>query len=301
MIYRITNKLAKKLHLKDLPDAAADSAPLADWTANLIVANRHQYILITNGVTLYSIVIRGAGITDGESFHEAVMARLNEDLTANGMSYFLDKQLQPHVNNVEFAKTSGRRVLGSMTDFKHTVNACMAGGMEALLDINRELNTTPMRPLDYQYPRSELYRLILHNAGGADTIRQELQRPVSEITFGSPEWNFFNEKNQLVLTDMLESGMDPDYKEWFTHTFRVYVEDSCPRLCALLLAMGYVVTEGGLHAGNEEGEFWLVECTRLRDLRVPVVMHDTIELANTGLQWDAMYCGWRVEEKRIVP
>lgn len=54
MIFRLSQKLAKKLKVGALPSLPPDQNPYADWSANLFTADRTQYIILTNTQSLYS-------------------------------------------------------------------------------------------------------------------------------------------------------------------------------------------------------------------------------------------------------
>jgi hypothetical protein len=61
MILRLAEKLKTKIKAGTLSPLPLDENPLADWSAQLFVADREQYILLTNTATLYSTVIFGKG------------------------------------------------------------------------------------------------------------------------------------------------------------------------------------------------------------------------------------------------
>jgi hypothetical protein len=64
MIFRLSAKLGKKLKFSPTEVLPAHTNPFADWSAHLFTADRAQYILISNTISLYSRVIFGRGITD---------------------------------------------------------------------------------------------------------------------------------------------------------------------------------------------------------------------------------------------
>jgi hypothetical protein len=47
-----------------LPALPLDGNPFADWSANLFVADRTKYILLSNTRSFYSTVMYGKGITN---------------------------------------------------------------------------------------------------------------------------------------------------------------------------------------------------------------------------------------------
>ena len=54
MIFRLSQKLNDKIKAGPLPVLPLDDNPLADWSAHLFLADRMQYILLSNTKSLYS-------------------------------------------------------------------------------------------------------------------------------------------------------------------------------------------------------------------------------------------------------
>ena len=63
MIFRLSQGLATKIKEGTLPSLPLGDNPFADWSAQLFVADRTQYVLLSNTQSLYSTVIYGKGIT----------------------------------------------------------------------------------------------------------------------------------------------------------------------------------------------------------------------------------------------
>jgi hypothetical protein len=59
MIFRLSQKLNTKIKAGTLPALPLDKNPIADWSAHLFVADRTQYILLSNTKSLYSTVMFG--------------------------------------------------------------------------------------------------------------------------------------------------------------------------------------------------------------------------------------------------
>ena len=70
MIFRLSQKLNTKIKAGALRALPLDDNPFADWSAHLFVADRTQYILVSNTKSLYSTVMFGKGITDDGHFIE---------------------------------------------------------------------------------------------------------------------------------------------------------------------------------------------------------------------------------------
>jgi hypothetical protein len=59
MIFRLSQKLSKKIKEGRLSALAREDNPIADWSTALFIADRTQYILLSNTMTLYSMVMGG--------------------------------------------------------------------------------------------------------------------------------------------------------------------------------------------------------------------------------------------------
>jgi phage terminase large subunit-like protein len=78
MILRLSHKLNAKIKAGALPALPLHENPLADWSAQLFLAGRRQYILLSNTQSLYSTVISSKGITDDSGFIEEALRSVRE-------------------------------------------------------------------------------------------------------------------------------------------------------------------------------------------------------------------------------
>lgn len=70
MILRLSQKLCTKIEAGSLKAMPLDDNPFADWSANLFVADRTQYILVSNTKSLYSTVLFGIPLNTPHDFCE---------------------------------------------------------------------------------------------------------------------------------------------------------------------------------------------------------------------------------------
>lgn len=63
MIFRLSQKLNRKIKAGALRALSLHENPLADWSVHLFVSDRTQYILLSNTKSLDSTVMYGKGIT----------------------------------------------------------------------------------------------------------------------------------------------------------------------------------------------------------------------------------------------
>ena len=64
MIFRLSQKLKTKFKVGNLPTLPLHENPYADWSAHLFLADRTQYVILSNTKSLYSIVMYGKALTD---------------------------------------------------------------------------------------------------------------------------------------------------------------------------------------------------------------------------------------------
>jgi len=153
MIIRLTNTLAKKIKETDLPLLPPDPNPFADWAARLFTAGRAQYILITNSASLYSVVIYGRGITDGNAFLHGMTDMMRDVMEKDGLRLIYEKRVAPQTARVSFSKAVNRSVTGSMNEFAFYAKWHLIRDEMSPYDVSFLLNKTPMSYLKYRYPR----------------------------------------------------------------------------------------------------------------------------------------------------
>ncbi|MCX6831038.1 MAG: hypothetical protein NT028_02765 [candidate division Zixibacteria bacterium] len=156
MIFRVTQKLAKKIKVVPTTSFQPHDNPFLDWTAHLFMVSRRQCIMLTNSRCLYSIVLTGKGITSEKSFVEQGLKDLRDYMVLDGTAYIFDVNLEPQVDSVTFCKAGDRRVLGSMNDFIYqTKRYLLEMGLPVPL-VNMRLNEMPMSMLEYRHPKMAL-------------------------------------------------------------------------------------------------------------------------------------------------
>jgi len=61
MIFRHFQKLRTKIKVGRLKAMPLAETPYADWSAHLFVADRKQYVILSNTASMYSCVMYGTG------------------------------------------------------------------------------------------------------------------------------------------------------------------------------------------------------------------------------------------------
>ena len=164
MIFRLSQKLAKKIHVGNLSHAPLDENPLADWSCHVFTAGRTQYIILTNTKSLYSCVMYGKGINSDRVFIDNALNTIREFMEADGHTAVFQKFIAPAREAVTFAKALNRSVTGSMNDHINGAKLFLARNM-ALHDVGFRLNETPLSALtdaegrNYANPKEVLEQL----------------------------------------------------------------------------------------------------------------------------------------------
>src|SRR5260370_16059986 len=84
MIFRLSQKLNAKIKAGTLGALPLHENPFADWSAHLFLADRTQYILLSNTKSLYSTVMYGKGITNDSGFIERALSSIREFMEVDG-------------------------------------------------------------------------------------------------------------------------------------------------------------------------------------------------------------------------
>lgn len=162
MIFRLTNKLAKKIKVGPLRPLPADPNPYADWTAHSFTVARVQYILLSNTSSLYSLVMLGKGITCDAAFLRETANAIGQFLRADGNEFIFRRFVAPAMDTTAFAKTLNRSVTGSMNDLVFQAKIDVAHFSLSFFEISSRLNEVPMSYLEYKHPREVFMTMIMN-------------------------------------------------------------------------------------------------------------------------------------------
>ena len=162
MIFRLSTKLGKKIHLTPDKILPVDVNPFADWSAHLFTADRTQYVLITNTISLYSMVMFGRGLRDDLSFRERVTDYMREVMRLDGHESIFEKFMVPSVGTVRYSKALNRSVTGSMNDFIWQAKYHLTEDALSPYEVGFILNESPMSYLDSGRPMDVFQELASH-------------------------------------------------------------------------------------------------------------------------------------------
>ena len=165
MILRLSQKLAKKVDAGMLIEMPLDANPYADWTSHLFTADRTQYVIFSNTMSLYSCVTYGRGITNDGLLVERALDTIREFMQDDGQQFAYHKFIAPSGALVSLAKSLNRSVTGSMNDLVQGAKFHLLEDMSPH-EVGFRLNETPLKALKdadgrkYATPREVFKRLI---------------------------------------------------------------------------------------------------------------------------------------------
>ena len=172
MIISLSQKLAKKLKLGTLPSMPPEESPYTDWSAHLFTADRTQYIILTNTLSLYSVVMYGKGITDDSRFIEHALRTIREFMEDDGLAFVYQRFIAPASETVSFAKALDRSVTGSMNDLVYHAKMRLTEGGLSPHGVGFKLNEIPMSALRYQNPR-EVFKSLDDGHESSDSGKED--------------------------------------------------------------------------------------------------------------------------------
>jgi phosphoribosyl-ATP pyrophosphohydrolase len=159
MIFRLSQKLAKKLKTSPPRPAPADPNPFADWSAHLFTADRTQYLILTNTPSLYSTVIYARGIPNDSQFLDRALSSIREFMVDDGQEFIFRRLIAPTTVSVRFASALNRSFTGSMNDLVYHAQTWLAKGDISPFDVGSKLNEIPFSSLGYRNPR-EVFKAL---------------------------------------------------------------------------------------------------------------------------------------------
>jgi len=167
VIFRLSQKLAKKIKVSPRTCVPADDNPFADWSGHLFTADRTQYIILTNTSSLYSMVMYGKGITDDSRLIDRALSCIGEFMVDDGQEFIFRRLVAPATTTMSFSKALNRSVPGSMNDLVYHAKVWLTEGDLSPFDASSKLNEMPMSSLSYHNPREAFKALNAENFGEA--------------------------------------------------------------------------------------------------------------------------------------
>ena len=160
VILRCTRKLLTRLR-----EPAAEVAPglstttLGDWYADILFTARQYVVLCVSEHARVPVIIPARELKTLASRLPDALAQVLTDLTIPSAS--IARELS-EMNDVQFAKTASRSLLGTINDYAIAVTWALAE--EPGLTLHRlsvQLTNTPVGPMKYDRPADVARRLLV--------------------------------------------------------------------------------------------------------------------------------------------
>lgn len=164
MILRLSQRLARKIQASHLDEMPLSSNPCADWSCRLFVAERTEYIIMSNTPSMYSCVMPSKDIAGIDFFLSNLLSTMAEFMKSDEQNENYERFIAPTAANVVFAKSLNRSVTESMSNHVHGSKLYLSDGLYSH-EIGLQLNNTRLPALTdsqghhYAKPREVFTRL----------------------------------------------------------------------------------------------------------------------------------------------
>src|SRR5205085_2556484 len=125
------------------------------------IADRTQYLILTNTSSLYSVVTFGKGISSDGHFIDRALECLREFLESDGQAFVYRRLIAPASATVCFSLALNRSVTGSMNDLVYHAKVWLTEGELSPFDVSFKLNDIPFSSLNYAKPREAFKKLFV--------------------------------------------------------------------------------------------------------------------------------------------
>ena len=116
MIFRLSRKVAAKINEPDLKTVPPAVDPFSDWHVGMFTHRRLQYLIFVNSASLFSVVLRAAGIKDFEQLYSRFRMTMIDILDQIGAPHLYDRVFNTEDRSIIAARATDRRIIGSMND-----------------------------------------------------------------------------------------------------------------------------------------------------------------------------------------
>ncbi len=150
MILRCTKKLLSVIGPVPVSEPTPDAE---DWYANRLWFDRRKCLLLTHAGTLFKILVADISVSDLRSIGPFIAALIKRELLSEGLP---PDTFGPRMEEVVYAKTIARSVLGCMNDMAYMCEVAIAdsGSLRHtdLVTLNRSLRRNINSARHYERP-----------------------------------------------------------------------------------------------------------------------------------------------------
>ena len=164
--FRITNKYAKDLRLKNLPLPCHTAHILDDWFVDCLYIARKKVAMAVHGKSLYTLFISYSESGGTKYVSGMIGMRILKFLDQNGITSHMDQARKLFDTQSVFCKTADRKILAHMNDFKQQVDGYIYPrhySLEYCLEeLEHRINEMPVNllPKQFSFPVENFLRLL---------------------------------------------------------------------------------------------------------------------------------------------
>jgi len=159
MILRLTAKLSSKIGARPEQCLSLSMNPFLDWVGHLFTAERTQYIILSNTVSLYSIIMYGRGITNDNELIGQSMSNMRELMASDGLEFIFHRLIAPSAGTIRYSKVRDRQVLGSIAELVREARFYIIERQVSPFDAASQVNQTLLSYLRYKHPKEVFAQL----------------------------------------------------------------------------------------------------------------------------------------------
>ncbi len=158
VVFRCTQRLAKRFALELAEDSPASTGTLGDWYANLLNIGHTRLVLCLSERTLLPVLLPARKA----EFPGRFSAYLAPVLHGIGIASGLVEAEIASLGDVAFARTRSRSVLGALNDFAFNAAARLQhpAGPGRLIEAAVELADMPSKPIGQRAPQDVVHELF---------------------------------------------------------------------------------------------------------------------------------------------
>ena len=153
MTIQATKKLQDFLGIKE-NEVPHTEEFMSLWHGNVFMIGRRKCLLLTHNESYYSVFVYGVRKSDMKDLPTTIKKFLQELMRIDGFTLSQIVTMAKSIENITYAKTSDKKVLGVMTDMVHMLK--YFNMTEDELALSARLNHTPYKRKEFAYPVDEL-------------------------------------------------------------------------------------------------------------------------------------------------
>lgn len=147
IVFRCTQRLAKRLRVSLADDALPSSGLLGDWYANALNVGHSRHVLCLSERTLLPVILPARKSEFPGRFSRYLEAVLHH-LEISGPN--VEREIR-EASEPRFAKTQNRSLLGSLNDFIFSASVFIERG-DSPLQANLMLSEMPSKVIGFGFP-----------------------------------------------------------------------------------------------------------------------------------------------------